>query len=181
MRCHVVLDPVALVDIDEHVVQQVDGRQNDFALVELTDVLDGIIVEVALYRTDLVIEHETVDEERTDLSEEDRRYVLRVLCCQIEEDTLLTALSCEERQTAVEFLLGILGLSISVDLVDEEDERIDVVFADDERADKVDDHASDTFCCTELGSIDIEADVRCVQELVDYIEEIVHRRIVREE
>ena len=34
--------------------------------------LDGIIVEVALYRPDLVIEHESVDEERTDLTEEDR-------------------------------------------------------------------------------------------------------------
>ena len=64
MRCHVVLDPVALVNMDEHVVQQVDRRQDDFTLVELTNVLDSIIVEVALDRTDLVVEHETVDQER---------------------------------------------------------------------------------------------------------------------
>ena len=68
-----------------------------------------------------------------------------------------------------------------MDLVDEEDERVDVVFADNERRDKVDDHAADTFCSTEFGCIDIEAYIRCVQKLVDNIEEVVHGRIIREE
>ena len=36
----------ALVDMDEHVVQEVNARQDDFALIELSDVLDRIVVEV---------------------------------------------------------------------------------------------------------------------------------------
>ena len=117
----------ALVNMDEHVMQQVNAREDDFTLVELSDVLDSIIVEVALYGMDLIVEHESVDEHCTDLTEEDRRYVLRVLCCQVKEDTLLTSFSCEECKTAVIFLLGVSGLSISVNLVDEEYERADVV------------------------------------------------------
>ena len=80
----------ALVNMDEHVVQEVNARKDNFTLVELSDVLDGVIIEVALYRADLIVEHESVDEHRTDLTEEDRRYVLRVLRCQVKEDTLLT-------------------------------------------------------------------------------------------
>ena len=142
---------VALVDVDEHVVQEVDRGQDDFALVELSDVLDRVIVEVALNRLDLIVEHESVDEECTDLTEEDRRNVLRVLRGQVEEDTLLTAFSCNEGQAAVEFSFRILGLGISVNLVDEEDEWTDVFLLDDEVADEVDDHASDTFSGTEVG------------------------------
>ena len=116
-----------LVNMDEHVVQEVNTRKDNFTLVELSDVLDSVIVEVALYSMDLIVEHESVDEHRTYLTEEDRRYVLRVLCCQVKEDTLLTSFSCEERKTAVIFLLGVSGLSISVNLVDKEYERADVV------------------------------------------------------
>ena len=36
----------ALVYMDEHVVQEVNAREDDLALVELTDVLDSVIVEV---------------------------------------------------------------------------------------------------------------------------------------
>ena len=79
---------VTLVNMDEHVVQEVNTRKDNFTLVELSDVLDSVIVEVALYGMDLIVEHESVDEHRTDLTEEDRRYVLRVLCCQVKEDTL---------------------------------------------------------------------------------------------
>ena len=116
-----------LVNMDEHVVQEVNTRKDNFTLVELSDVLDSVIVEVALYGMNLIVEHESVDEHCTDLTEEDRRYVLRVLCCQVKEDTLLTSFSCEECKTAVIFLLGVSGLSISVNLVDEEYERADVV------------------------------------------------------
>ena len=111
--------------------------------------LDGIIVEVALYCPDLIVEHESVDEERTNLTEEDRRYVLRVLCCQIEEDTLLTALSCKECKTAMELSIRILGLGISVNLVDKEYEGDDIILSDYEVTYKVDYHSADTFSSTE--------------------------------
>ena len=62
----------ALVYMNEHVVQEVNAREDDLALVKLSDVLDGVIVEVAFYCTDLIVKHETVDEHRTDLTEEDR-------------------------------------------------------------------------------------------------------------
>ena len=62
----------ALVDMDEHVVQEVNAREDDLALVKLSDVLDSIIVEVAFYCTDLIVKHETVNEHCTDLTEEDR-------------------------------------------------------------------------------------------------------------
>ena len=62
----------ALVDMDEHVVQEVNARKDDFTLIELSYVLDRIIVKVALNCTDLIVEHESVDEHRTDLTEEDR-------------------------------------------------------------------------------------------------------------
>ena len=139
----------ALVNMDEHVMQQVNAREDDFTLVELSDVLDSIIVEVALYRMDLVVEHESVDKECTYLTEEDRRYVLRVLCCEVEEDTLLTAFSCKECKTAVIFFLGVSGLGISVNLIDEEYERTDVVSADYEVTYEVNYHSTDTFCSTE--------------------------------
>lgn len=58
--------------MDEHVVQEVNAREDDFALVKLSDVLDSVIVEVALDGLDLIVEHEPVDEHRTDLTEEDR-------------------------------------------------------------------------------------------------------------
>ena len=53
--------------------------------------LDRVIVKVAFNCLDLVIEHESVDQERTDLTEKDRGNVLRVLCGQLEEDTLATS------------------------------------------------------------------------------------------
>ena len=68
----VVLCSRALINMDEHVMQEVNARKYDFTLVELSDVLDRIIVKVALYRTDLIVEHESVDKHRTDLTEEDR-------------------------------------------------------------------------------------------------------------
>ncbi len=104
----------ALSYMDEHVVQEVNTRKDNFTLIELSYVLDSIIVKVALYCTDLIVEHESVDEHRTDLTEEDRRYILRVLCCQVKEDTLLTSFSCKECKTAVIFLVGVSGLGISV-------------------------------------------------------------------
>ena len=113
--------------MNEHVVQEVNTRKDNFTLIELPDMLDGVIIKVALYRTDLIVKHESVDEHGTDLTEQDRRYVLRVLSCQIQEDTLLTALTSEECETAVEFLIGISGLGISVNLIDEEDEGADIV------------------------------------------------------
>ena len=61
-----------LVNMDEHVVQEVNTRKDNFTLIELSDVLDSVIVEVALYRMDLIVEHESVDEHRTNLTEEDR-------------------------------------------------------------------------------------------------------------
>ena len=117
----------ALVNMDEHVVEEVNARKDNFTLIELSDVLDSVIVEVALYSMDLIVEHESVDEHRTYLTEEDRRYVLRVLCCQVKENTLLTSFSCEECETAVIFLLGISGLCISVNLIDKEYEGADVL------------------------------------------------------
>ena len=102
------LESLTLVNVDEHIVQEVDARQDDFTLIQLTYMLDGVIVEVALNCLDLIVEHESVNEERTDLTEQDGRNVLRVLCCQIEEDTLLTSFSCNEGNTAVEFSLGLL-------------------------------------------------------------------------
>ena len=127
LRRIVVLRSRALVNMNEHVVQEVNAREDNFTLVELSYVLDSVIVKVALNRFDLIVKHESVDEHRTDLTKEDRRYVLRVLCCEVKEDTLLTAFSCKECKTAVIFLLGVSGLSISVNLVDEEYERADVV------------------------------------------------------
>ena len=127
LRCSVVLCSGALVNMDEHVVQEVNARKDNFTLVELSDVLDSVIVEVALYGMDLIVEHESVDEHRTDLTEEYGRYVLGVLSCKVKEDTLLTSFSCEECETAVIFLLGVSGLGISVNLIDEEYERCDVV------------------------------------------------------
>ena len=62
----------ALSYMDEHVVQEVNRSKDNFALIELSYVLDSIIVKVALYCTDLIVEHESVDEHRTDLTEEDR-------------------------------------------------------------------------------------------------------------
>ena len=121
------LHSVTLVDVDEHIVQEVDGGQDDFTLIQLTYMLDRVIVKVAFYRLDLIVEHESVDEERTDLTEEDRRYVLRILCCEVKEDTLLTSLSGEDRKSAVELSVGVSGLSISVYLIDEEYERTDIV------------------------------------------------------
>ena len=65
LRCSVVLCSGALVNMDEHVVQEVNTRKDNFTLVELSDVLDSVIVEVALYGMDLIVEHESVDEHRT--------------------------------------------------------------------------------------------------------------------
>ena len=150
LRCIVVLCSRALVNMDEHVVEEVNAREDNFTLVELSYVLDSVIVKVALYRMDLIVEHESVDEHRTYLTEEDRRYVLRVLCCEVKEDTLLTAFSCEEREAAVILLVGISGLRISVYLIDEEYERADIVSGHNECTYEVDDHAADTFGRTEL-------------------------------
>ena len=72
LRCIVVLRSRALINMNEHVVQEVNARKDNFTLVELSDVFDRVIVEVALYCTDLIVEHESVDEHRTDLTEEDR-------------------------------------------------------------------------------------------------------------
>ena len=141
---------VTLVNMDEHVVQEVNTRKDNFTLVELSDVLDSVIVEVALYGMDLIVEHESVDKERTYLTEENRGNVLRVLCCQIEEDTLLTSLSCKESKTDVEFLLGISGLGISVNLIDEEYERTDIVSGNNVITYEVDYHSADTLGSTEL-------------------------------
>ena len=127
LRCSVVLCSGALVNMDEHVMQEVNTRKDNFTLVELSDVLDRIIIKMALYCMDLIVKHESVDKERTYLTEENRGNVLRVLCCQIEEDTLLTSLSCKECKTAVELLIGVSGLGISVNLIDEEYKRCDVV------------------------------------------------------
>ena len=102
------LQSLRLVYVNEDVMQQVDRGQDYFTLIELSDVLDRVIVKVSLNCLDLIVKHESVDEERTDLTEQDGRNVLRVLCCQIEEDTLLTAFSCDQCQTAVEFSFGIL-------------------------------------------------------------------------
>ena len=140
----------ALSYMDEHVVQEVNRSKDNFALVELSYVLDSIIVKVALYCTDLIVEHESVDEHRTDLTEEDRRYILRVLCCQVKENTLLTSFSCKECKTAVIFLVRVSGLGISVYLVDEEYERANILSGHNECTYEVDDHAADTFGCTEL-------------------------------
>ena len=72
LRSIVVLCSRALVNMDEHVVQEVNAREDNFTLIELSDVLDSVIVKVALYCTDLIVEHESVDEHRTYLTEEDR-------------------------------------------------------------------------------------------------------------
>lgn len=58
--------------MDEHVVQEIDAGQDDLTLIELTHMLDRVIVKVALDGFDLVVEHESVDKYRTDLTEEDR-------------------------------------------------------------------------------------------------------------
>ena len=57
--------------MDEHVVQEVNTRKDNFTLIELPDMLDGVIIKVALCRTDLIVKHETVNEHCTDLTEED--------------------------------------------------------------------------------------------------------------
>jgi len=144
-RSIVVLRSRTLVYMDEHVVQEVNARQDDLTLIEFSDVLDRIVVKVAFYCTDLVIEHESVNEHRTYLTEEDRGYVLRVLCCEVKEDTLLTALSCKECKTAVIFLLGVSGLGISVNLINEEYERTDIVTRHNECTYEVYYHSADTF------------------------------------
>ena len=136
--------------MDEHVVKEVNAREDDFTLIELSDVLESIIVKVALNGVDLIVEHESVDEHRTDLTEEDRRNVLRVLSCQVEEDTLLTSFSCEECKTAVIVLVRISGLGISVNLIDKEYEGVDILSGHNECTYEVDDHAADTFGSTEL-------------------------------
>ena len=61
-----------LVYMDEHVVQEVNARKDDLTLIELSYMLDRIIVKVAFNGTDLIVKHESVDEHRTDLTEEDR-------------------------------------------------------------------------------------------------------------
>ena len=66
------LESVALVYMDEHVVQEVDAAEDHLALMEFADMLDGIIVKVSLDGADLVCEHQTVDQERTDLTEKYR-------------------------------------------------------------------------------------------------------------
>ena len=140
----------ALSYMDEHVVEQVNTREDNFSLIELSYVLDGVIIELALYRVDLIVKHESVDKERTYLTEENRGNVLRVLCCQVKEDTLLTSFSCKECKTAVIFLVRVSGLGISVYLVDEEYERADLISGHNECTYEVDDHAADTFGSTEL-------------------------------
>ena len=70
--CVVMLCSRALVYMDEHVVQEVNTSQDNFTLIELSYVLDRIIVKVALDCMDLIVEHESVDEHRTNLTEEDR-------------------------------------------------------------------------------------------------------------
>ena len=131
-------------------MQEINARQDNFTLIKLTYMLYRIIVKMALYRMDLIVKHESVDKECTDLTEQDCRYVLRVLSCEVKEDTLLTSLSCKECKTAVEFLIGISGLSISVNLIDEEYEWIDIILSDNEVTYQVDNHTTDTFGSTEL-------------------------------
>ena len=99
------LGSLTLVNMNKHVMQEVNTGKDDLTLIELSDVFDRIIVKVAFYRPDLIIKHESVDEHRTDLTEKDRGNVLRVLCCEVKEDTLLTSFSCKECQTAVIFLV----------------------------------------------------------------------------
>lgn len=145
LRSNVILRPVALVYMDEHVVEQVDARKDDLTLIQFPYMLDRVIIKVALDGMDLIVEHEPVDKERTYLTKEDRRYILRILCRQVKEYTLLTSLSCKERQSAVILLIGISGLRISVDLIDKEYEGADIVLCDNKITYEVDDHSSDTF------------------------------------
>ena len=89
----------------KHVVQEINAREDNFTLIKLSYMLDSIIVKMAVYGMDLIVQHKSVDEHRTDLTEEDRRYVLRVLRCQVKENTLLTSLSGEDGKAAVELLV----------------------------------------------------------------------------
>ncbi len=66
------LGSLTLVNMDKHVMQEIYTRKDNFTLVELSDVLDGIIVKVALYRPDLIVKHESVYQHSTDLTKEDR-------------------------------------------------------------------------------------------------------------
>ena len=98
-RCVVVLRSFRLLHLDKHVVEKVDARQDTLTLIEFADMFHRIVVKVILNRVDVVIEHESVNQKRTDLSEKHRRYVCRALCRQEKEDTLLTAFSCKMKNT----------------------------------------------------------------------------------
>ena len=91
------------------------------------------------------VDHESVDQKCTDLSEEYRRNILRVLRRQVKEYTLSTTFSCDKSQTAMELLVGISGLGVSMYLIDEEYERADIVTGHNKVTYEVDDHATDTF------------------------------------
>ena len=58
--------------MDEHVVEEVNTGEDHFTLIELSYMLDGVVVQMALDGMDLIVEHETVDQHSTDLTEEDR-------------------------------------------------------------------------------------------------------------
>ena len=58
--------------MNEHIVQQVNAGKNNLTLIKLTYMLYRVIIQVALYRTDLIVKHESVDEHRTDLTKQDR-------------------------------------------------------------------------------------------------------------
>ena len=88
-------------------MEKINARQDNLTLIELSYMLDRVVIQVALNRPDLIVEHKSVDEHRTYLTEEDRRYVLRILSCKVKEETLLTSLSCEKCKSAVEFPVGI--------------------------------------------------------------------------
>ena len=72
VRCLVVLCSVTLVDMDEHILKEVDRCEDSLTLIELTYMLDGVVVEMVLNSPDLIVEHESVDDHGTDLTEEDR-------------------------------------------------------------------------------------------------------------
>ena len=61
-----------LVNVNEHVVQEVYACEDNFTLIEFSDMLDSIIIKVALYSMDLIVKHESVDQHRTNLTKEDR-------------------------------------------------------------------------------------------------------------
>ena len=136
---------------------------------------------MALHRIDLIIKHKPVDQHGTDLTEKNRRYILRVLSRKIKEDTLLTSLSCKESKTAVELLIGISGLGISVNLIDKEYEGINIVTGHNIVAYEINYHTTDTFGSTELGCIDIKACLRKMNKVLDNIQKVIHLGIIREE